>query len=100
VGTTPGRLRVHQDEFDVNLRREPFMSSAKTFDLHCPKCNENTSHIPVPKGFARTAVKTVKIATFIISFGMLYPYILTENGDSMVACAKCGVNAKISNSTA
>ena len=46
------------------------MSSAKTI--------QDTPHVPSQRTFAKTAMKTVKIIVFFISFGMVYPHIFTD----------------------
>ena len=46
------------------------MNSAKTV--------EDTSQVPSQRTFAKTAMKTLKIIVFFISFGMVYPHIFTD----------------------
>ena len=49
------------------------MNSAKTID-------EDTPHVPSQPKFARAAMKTVKIIVFLITFGMVYPHVFTDEG--------------------
>ena len=71
------------------------MSATKSYSILCPKCNENTNHLPAQKGGARVAYKIWKLTVFFVSFGMVYPHAFTDDDDEfMVSCTKCGTNAK------
>lgn len=70
------------------------MKTTKTYDRHCPHCNENTRHVPKYQGATGIAVKTFKFAVFFLSFGMVYPHVFTED-EIAVTCTKCGAQSII-----
>ncbi len=54
------------------------MNSAKTVQDNCVTCDADTTNAPSQRAFAKTAMKTLKIIVFFISFGMVYPHIFTD----------------------
>lgn len=80
---------------NVSKVGETIMSSAKTYSHYCCKCEEETLHVPNHEKAARTALKTVKIIVFFVSFGMVYPHIFTEENEITVKCEKCGTQVAI-----
>jgi hypothetical protein len=72
------------------------MSSNKTYRHHCSKCKEETTHVPARSLSMRVAIRTSKIFIFFISGGMVYPHILSSDGDAMDAtCTKCFTHSTI-----
>lgn len=66
------------------------MDTNASYDRHCPRCKEKTAHVPKHQGFSAVAIRTLKIAVFFISFGMVYPHVFTEDDDIALKCTKCG----------
>lgn len=54
------------------------MNSEKTDQNHCSTCNDDAPHVPSQSKFAKAAMKTGKIIVFLISFGMVYPHVFTD----------------------
>jgi hypothetical protein len=73
------------------------MSANKIYNHVCPKCNEETPHLPVHPRPLRIMIRAWKIIVFVISMGMVYPHVLSLDGDEFTAeCTNCHTRGTIS----